>query len=98
MNALIKKEIIIGNNAISKYMKTRDIKYHLSWDSLMPVVCKILKDNKYHLLMSTGVVSIYPNLNMDEFVAHDHSKSYLKNVWLVVVEYCMQLNKKKNKR
>lgn len=94
-----KETIIECNKSIAKYNRLKyddTLKYHKSWELLMPVVCKILKENKYHILISTQVVSIYPDLKMDRFVAHDHSKSFLKNVWLVVAEYCM--NRKKNKK
>lgn len=91
-------KIIEANKAIAKYHRLKyddTLLYHKSWELLMPVVCKILKENKYHILISTQVVSIYPNLKMDSFVAHDHSVSFIKNIWLVVAEYCLGLIKKK---
>lgn len=94
------EQIIECNKSIARYHGLRyddTLRYHKSWELLMPVVCKILKENKYHILISTQVVSIYPDLKMNRFIAHDHSKSFLKNVWLVVAEYCMNLKKNKKK-
>ena len=87
-----------GNRAIAKYQGISFVpKYHKSWNDLMPVLCRILKD-KYHLLLSDGVASIYPDLDMNSFIVHDHARNPLVNVWILVAEYCIKLRRRKSKR
>jgi hypothetical protein len=74
-----------------------ELKYHTSWDWLMPVVEKIEGIGDYHV--SIGMFSCYVSegVFIDEWVhIESDSDSKIKAVWLAVIEFIKWHNQNTN--
>lgn len=101
------KEILEGNILIANFIKAKisksklgtvapagfDIlfKYHSSWDSLMPVIEKISKENNF-VLSSVGMWACYINRKdsddmSDSICDRGGFEPLIMNVWHCVVDY-----------
>lgn len=88
-----------GMSPFSGGVSIKNLKFHSSWDWLMPVVEKIEKDYWVTVTTTRGIsaVSIHQPKLAYEKIARVDSANKIEAVWLAVVEFIKWYNENKNK-
>ncbi len=77
------------------YSVLDDLKYHSSWDWLMPVVEKIEKGN-FGVKQCRKVVEIYID-DTKENIIHSKHRNRIESLWYAIIEFINWYNKNKDK-
>lgn len=104
---MLEQEILEGNKLIAEFMTGKskkskvffdlnccanDLKYHSSWDWLMPVVEKIELDNSAVVINNNECMIVHYG-KPDESIEKDFSKTFtsgntkIETTWIAVVEF-----------
>ena len=86
----------------SKWVSLEEMKFHSSWDWLMPVVEKIetfiFEDDEYYNFHILGGCSVYViSSHGNELIYSDKEQSKLECLWIAVVEFIKWYNNDKEK-
>lgn len=88
--------IKLPNKELSSWARCVDLKYHSSWDWLMPVVEKIESLGRFSFEIDLNSAHVYEmDFDKSELTIEAHENSKIASTWLAVVEFINWFNQNK---
>lgn len=97
-NEVITKDLIFGEEAYAKMVIIHEdyhlLRYHYSWDWLMPVINKAI-DSGFHYQLANGEITCWSDGMYEYYAPYMSDDKIVTNSWMAVVEFIKYHNQNK---